>query len=136
MAAGPAVVEGGAAVFVLSVDQAPLEDLGVSLSVVDSGDFVAPGAAGDRTATIAKGDTSVSWSVATVDDGVDEADGSVTVTVERGGGYVVGSPSSVSVAVADDDVPTVTVTAGPDVVEGDLAEFTLSVEQAAVADRS
>ena len=130
----PDVEEGAAAVFSLSVDQAPLEDLVVALSVSEIGDFVASGGLGARAVTVAKGDTEVRFSVATVDDGVDEADGSVTATVEPGGGYVVGSPSSAVVKVADDDVPTVTVTAGSGVEEGAAAVFTLSVEQAALAD--
>ena len=46
---------------------------------------------------------SVSYSVATADDSVDEADGSVTVTLSSGNGYTVGSAGSASVAVADDD---------------------------------
>ncbi|MCY3806443.1 MAG: hypothetical protein OXG91_08130, partial [bacterium] len=51
-------------------------------------------------------------SVATVGDGADEADGSVTATVEAGQGYAVSSSkATASVAVADDDATTVALAA-------------------------
>ena len=134
--AGPDVEEGAAAVFSLSVDQAPLEDLAVALSVSEIGDFVASGGLGARTVTIAAGASSGVLRVLTVDDRVDEADGSVTAAVARGVGYSVGSPSSASVAVSDDDVPTVAVVAGPAVVEGTDPEavFTVRARQALLSD--
>ena len=51
--------------------------------------------------------------VSTADDGVDERDGSVTATVTRGGStYTIGSPSSQTVTVTDnDEPPTYTVSA-------------------------
>ena len=45
---------------------------------------------------------------ATVDDGKAEADGKYTVRLEPGAGYTLGTPSSATVRILDNDVPTVT----------------------------
>ncbi len=52
--------------------------------------------------------------LATTGDEVDEADGSVSVTVAAGDGYTVGDPASGTVAMRDDDapLPAMTVSAG------------------------
>ncbi len=101
------VTEGGAAAFTLTADRAPDADLTVTLSVAETGggDHVAAADEGPATATIAKGATEAVFSVATVDDDVDEPDGSVTVTLKDGGGYTV-SPSpgdAAAVTVSDND---------------------------------
>ncbi|MXW40390.1 MAG: hypothetical protein F4Z75_04425 [Synechococcus sp. SB0668_bin_15] len=66
----------------------------------------AAGATGSKTVTIPSSGTAT-YSVATVDDSTDEADGSVSVTVNTGNGYTVGSTATATVAVSDDD-PTTT----------------------------
>ncbi len=100
------VTEGGAAAFALTADRAPDADLTVTLSVAETGggDHVAAADEGPATAVIAKGATEAVFSVATVDDDVDEPDGSVTVTLKDGGGYTV-SPSqgAAAVTISDDD---------------------------------
>ena len=53
--------------------------------------------------TILAGETAATYSVTTQDDVIDEQDGSVTVEVTAGTGYTVGTASSASVAVNDDD---------------------------------
>ena len=58
---------------------------------------------GTKTVTIAANQTSADLTVPTQDDSADEADGSVTATVASGTGYTVGSPSTATVAVADND---------------------------------
>ena len=101
------VTEGGAAAFTITADRAPDADLTVTLSVAETGggDHVAAVDEGPATATIAKGATEAAFSVATVDDDVDEPDGSVTVTLKGGGGYTVPSPpgNAATVAVSDND---------------------------------
>ena len=78
---------------------------------------------------IAKGATEAVFSVATVDDDVDEPDGSVTVTLKDGGGYTVPSPpgNAAAVTVSDNDaaaLPSLSV-ADVTVKEGAWMEFTV-----------
>ncbi len=125
------VTEGGAAAFTLTADRAPDADLTVTLSVAETGDgdHLAAADEGSATAVIAKGATEAVFSVATVDDDVDEPDGSVTVTLKDGGGYTV-SPSpgnAAAVTVSDNDAavgPSLSV-ADVTVTEGAWMEFTL-----------
>ncbi len=125
------VTEGGAAAFTLTADRAPDADLTVTLSVAETGggDHVAAADEGPATAVIAKGATEAVFSVATVDDDVDEPDGSVTVTLKDGGGYTV-SPSpgdAAAVTVSDNDaaaLPSLSV-ADVTIKEGAWMEFTV-----------
>ena len=125
------VTEGGAAAFTLTADRAPDADLTVTLSVAETGggDHVAAADEGPATAVIAKGATEAIFSVATVDDDVDEPDGSVTVTLKDGGGYTVPSPpgNAAVVTVSDNDaaaLPSLSV-ADVTVKEGAWMEFTV-----------
>ncbi|MXW97108.1 MAG: hypothetical protein F4Z89_00655 [Acidimicrobiaceae bacterium] len=131
IAAGADVTEGTAASFTVTAAPAPEAALAVTVTVAQSGEYTA--GAGSRTVTVpATG--SVTFTVATTDDEVDEADGSVTATVAAGDGYTVGDASSATVAVADDDVPPptpeVTISAGADVTEGAAASFTVTAAPA------
>ena len=135
VAAGDAVTEGGDARFTLTAVPAPAADLTVRFTVDDGvgEDFVAPGEEGSKAAVIPAGAVSVAWTVATVDDQTDEADGAVTLTIQDSGGYVAGSPASATVPVKDDDDPVVTVSAGGAVTEGGDARFTLTAVRAPAA---
>ena len=133
VAAGADVVEGAAAMFTVSAVPVPSVPLEVSVSVSAVGDFGA--ATGVRSVTVpASG--SVSFSVATADDSVDEADGSVTATLAAGDGYGLGAARAASVGVADDDdpLPEVSVTAGSGATEGSAAVFTVSASSPTSAD--
>ncbi|WP_419840416.1 hypothetical protein [Candidatus Poriferisodalis sp.] len=121
--------EGSDAVFTLSAAPAPQADLDVTVEVTASGDFGA--AVGSRTVTISAGG-SATVTVATVDDSVDEADGSVTVTVQPGEGYTVGAVSSLSADVVDDDEPTGSLDDSSD-SDGDGAPQGYAVDPAVVA---
>ena len=130
-ATAASVTEGGAAAFTLTADRAPDADLTVTLSVAETGggDHVAAADEGPATATIAKGATEAVFSVATVDDDVDEPDGSVTVTLKDGGGYTVPSPpgNAAAVTVSDNDaaaLPSLSV-ADVTIEEGAWMEFTV-----------
>ena len=132
IAAGDGVTEGGSATFTLTADPAPSAPLDVSVTVATDGDYGI--AAGERTVTIPT-TGSYTLSLATAGDETDEADGSVSVTVDAGTGYTVGDASSGTVAIADDDsppasVPEVTITAGSGVTEGTAASFTLAADPA------
>ncbi len=105
---------------------APQAGVDVTVEVTASGDFGA--AVGSRTVTIGAGG-SAAVTVPTVDDSVDEADGSVTVTVQPGDGYTVGAVSSLSADVVDDDEPTGSLDDG----EGDAAPQGYTVDPGVVA---
>ena len=105
------VTEGGNAVFTLTADRAPDADLAVTLAVSETGDgdHVAAADEGPATATIPKDATEASFTVPTVNDGVDEPDGTVAVAVTACAGCTAGDPASASVEVKDDDVPVLPV---------------------------
>ena len=105
--AGMAVTEGTAAVFTISASPVPASNLTVNLTIAESAgsDFVASDDEDMKTVTIPASSGSVTYTVATEDDNMDESNGSVTVTVRDGTGYTVGSPSEASVMVNDNDVP-------------------------------
>ncbi len=111
IAAGGDVVEGASAVFTVSASPTPNVDVDVDVSVSAAGEWGVAG--GSRTVTIGAGAATATLRVPTVDDGVDEADGSVTVSLDAAGsdaGYTVsGSAGSAAVGVADDDVDPLTV---------------------------
>ena len=111
IAAGGAVTEGAAAGFTLKASRAPASDLGVSVTVSESGAFAQSSALGARTVTIEAGQTSAAFTVATVDDTADEADGAIAAALGSGSGYTVGATARATVAVADnDEAPPAAVT--------------------------
>ena len=126
--AGSGVTEGGNATFTLTASPAPTTALDVSVGVAQTGDYGA--STGSQTVSIPTSG-SYTLAVATVNDGVDEADGSVTATVSAGQGYTVSSTAgAATVAVADDDVPEISITGGSGVTEGGDATFTLTANPA------
>ncbi len=130
IAAGNGITEGGDATFTVTASPAPHRPLPVTVAVAQTGDWGA--ATGARTVTVGASG-SVTMTVATVDDTVDEPDGAVTAAVGAGSGYIVGAPGAASVTVADDDlppVPRVSVTSGGAVSEGGDAVFTISASPA------
>ena len=106
------VKEGRGALFKLTASPAPGVNLKVKLKIAEAAgsDFVAPGDEGAQTVTIGAGSPSATYTVDTVADRVDEPDGSVTVRVESGEGYTVGSTSSAAVAVEDNDARALVLT--------------------------
>ena len=118
------ITEGGNASFTISASPAPAASLSVSVSVTQSGDFgVTTGA---RTVSIPTSGT-YTLTVATTNDSADEADGSVTATVNT----VSSSASAAMVAVSDNDdppvvTPVITIAAGSAVTEGSDATFTVT----------
>ncbi|MDE2837975.1 MAG: hypothetical protein OXL97_10790, partial [Chloroflexota bacterium] len=106
---GSGITEGGSASFTVSASPAPSANLDVKVTVTQSGDYGAT--TGQRTVTIPTSG-SVTFTVGTTDDSADEADGSVTATVDAGSGYTVSSShGAATVSVADnDDTPRISVT--------------------------
>ncbi|MYA49371.1 MAG: fibronectin type III domain-containing protein, partial [Chloroflexi bacterium] len=83
---GAGITEGGDAVFTVTASPAPAANLDVSVTVSQSGDYGAT--TGQRTVTVSTSGI-VSFAVGTADDSADEADGSVTATVDAGSDYTV-----------------------------------------------
>ena len=123
--AGNGITEGGSASFTITASPAPASPITVKVGVSESGDFGANGAA-----TVTVSGATATYTVTTTDDNADEADGSVTATLQAGSGYTVGSQSSATVVVSDNDVPEVSITAGNGITEGGTASFTITASPA------
>ncbi len=132
--AGAGVTEGGDATFDLTASPAPAANLDVSVTVSQSGDYGAT--TGQQTVTIPT-TGSVTLTVGTTNDGADEADGSVTATLDTpaaDAGYTVSSSQgAATVSVADDDTPEVSIVSGSGVTEGGDATFTITANPAPAA---
>ena len=124
IAAGVDITEGSQATFTLTASPAPTQSLSVSVTPSQSGAYGVGSTA--KTVTIGTtGTATVTFS--TSNDSVDEADGSVTATVDNGTGHTVSSSqSSATLAVADDDVPELSIASDGDVTEGSAASFTIT----------
>ncbi len=111
VAAGGDVSEGGGAVFTLIADPPPTAGLDVAVMVSSQGDWGA--AVGSQTVSFAADAATATLTIPTVDDGVDEADGSVSVSLDApavDAGYTISAvQGTATVAVSDDDVDPLTV---------------------------
>ena len=122
------VIEGSGASFTITADPTPHQSLPVTLDIASTGQYGV--SAGSRTVNIPTSG-SATFSVDTSGDSTYEADGSVTATIQSGNDYTVGSNSSASVDVADDDGPVLTITNGGDVTEGQTVSFTIRASKTA-----
>ncbi len=102
--AGNNITEGGNATFTITASPAPASTLTANISVSQRGDYAASGTTGAKTVAIPTAG-SASYSVTTIDDSVDEPDGSITLTLNAGSGYRLSAQASASVGVSDDDLP-------------------------------
>ena len=140
--AGAAAVEGMAAKFTVRSSATSTRSLRVNLSAAQSGSFVAGAELGaGKSVVIPAGETSATYSVPTLSDGVDEANGAVTLTVASGTGYSVSSSAgSASVTVTDDDSTTVILASSDTTAtEGSTTEtgaFTVTLGRALVSGES
>ena len=132
-----AITEGGVAAFTVTADRAPDADLAVTLAVSEAAgsDFVAAGDEGPAAVTIPKGGTEAAFTVTTVDDAVDEPDGTVTVMLAVGDGYTLGASASAAVPVADNDaapaLPVVSLGDDLEVPEHGVFAFRVTLSAAA-----
>ena len=127
LAGGDPIVEGASAQFTLTRD-GTLIPLPVSIAVTQVGEFIA--GTDQTTASFdANADTLV-VAVPTADDDMDEAAGSITLTVQAGGTtYATVAPASATVTVTDNDLPTLTIAAvDMEVTEGGQAQFQVTRE--------
>ena len=95
--------EGDNVTFTITATPPPTAELPVSVTVTTVGDYGI--STGSQTVTIPTSG-SATLTLSTTDDEVDENDGSVTVTLEAGTGYTVGTRSSGTVPITDNDVTT------------------------------
>ena len=126
---GSAVTEGTAASFTVSASPNVSGTVALSYTVAQTGDFVAAGDIGTTSVSFTGGTGTIT--IATVGDSADEANGSVTVTLNAGSGYTLSDTKTATVTVNDDDVPELTITAGSAVTEGTAASFTVSASPSA-----
>ena len=134
IAAGTAITEGGDATFTITATPTPSADLNVTVEVSQSGEYASTGA---QTVTIPTTGTQT-LTITTTDDANDEPDGSVTATISSGTGYTISSSAiAATVAVSDDDVPTlpeISIVADGGVTEGTDASYTLTATPKPAAD--
>ncbi len=95
------VTEGAPASFTVTADPAPVEPITVSLTLTAQGDFTSADATGTQTLTLRRATTS--FMTATLNDFIDEADGSITLTLQAADGYSLSPNPSATVEIHDDD---------------------------------
>ena len=91
------------AFFFITTDDTTTSDITVNYSVSETGDMVAASDEGNSQEDLNAGSGNASIQVTIQSDTVAEPDSTVTVTLQTGPGYLVGSPSSASTTVADND---------------------------------
>ena len=120
------IEEGEEALFTLDASPRPAAPMQVTVDISQTGAFAAPGQTGRRTVTVDSSGRGRVW-VATADDNRNEATGAIRATLVSGPGYRVDwDYGSASTEVTDNDLPAISIRAGPRVGEGGTATFTLS----------
>ena len=124
------IVEGVTATITLTSNQiVPTAGLVVSYQKSQTGDFFATSFVGNDTGTILTGETTKDINFVTHDDNIDEPDGSFTITLNSSINYTIGSTSSVTVNVTDNDdsLPVFSITpVANSVEEASSAQFRLT----------
>ncbi|MCY3843223.1 MAG: hypothetical protein OXH69_06730, partial [Acidobacteria bacterium] len=132
------VDEGEAATFTISADPAPTEDTELTLDVAEVGVgrlLHKRRDRGERSFTFPADETSATLSLATRENDQDEGDeGTLSVTIKEGDGYLVASDAASASLVVADDEPTRVTLAGADTgfTEGDttsVAKVTLTLSR-------
>ena len=132
---GTSATEGAALVFTVRADRAPAAELTVNVTVTETGSVLA--AVVPEAVTISAGDTEASLTVNTVDDSDVENSSTVTVTLDAGTGYALGTPASAAVTVFDNDssAPRVSIRAvASSVTEGSPIQFRVTATPAPQAE--
>ena len=128
------ITAGTDATFRVTLDRAaPAGGLTISVRVTERESYIADPA--PETVFIVAGATTVTLTVLTEDDSIDEPDGSITVTINIGTRYTVGTPNRAMVTVTDDDVLLASITAADPttITEGTAATFKVTLSSAAPA---
>ena len=120
------VAEGAAASFTVSLDRAAPATLSVAVSVVDAGGVLS--GAAPTSVAFAEGDNSKTLTLPTQDDNVIKTTSTVMVSLVTGSGYTLGTTTSASVSVEDNDTATWTASAQPaEIAEGGSSTITVAV---------
>ena len=102
----------------------------VNLKVSEIADFMLASEEGTKMVTINANQGSATYTVSINDDNIDESNGTVIVEVINGTGYTVGSSSSASVIIFDDDPTTVTLAGtASDIDEGTDKTITITLSR-------
>ena len=125
ISAGSDVFEGSDATFTITANPPPSGTLLVWLDITEVGDYdVDPDGVHSINMTTSG---SYTLTLGTTGDDVDEADGSVKVAISARPKYTVSATAgSANVAIADDDVPEISIAVVADIIEGANAMFTLA----------
>ena len=100
-ASATSITEGTAATFTITATPAPTTALTVNVSITETGNTLS----GTPPSTVTISTNQTTLTVATNDDNVDEEASAITAALQAGTGYTVGTPSSASVTVDDNDLP-------------------------------
>lgn len=115
--ANPAsVTEGTDATFTITADPRPATALTVNVNVTQTGSVIS--GTPPSTVTFNANQTTATLRVATDDDNVRESAGTVMAQITSGVGYTVGTPSSASVTVNDNDTPPNSPATGAPIIIG------------------
>ena len=119
------ITEGTDATFTITANPRPTTALKVRVNVTQTGSVLR--GTPPSTVTFPANQTTATLTVATHDDNVDEIASEVTAQIQGGTGYTVGTPSSATVTVNDNDIPQMTITANrASITEGTDATFTIT----------
>ena len=120
------VAEGATVSFTISLNRAAPTALSVAVSVADTGGVlsgIAP-----RSVAFATSDNSKTITLPSRDDNAIKTASTVTVSLATGSGYTLGTATSASVSVTDNDTAVWTVSAQPtEIAEGGSSTITLAV---------
>ena len=116
--------EGEDAVFTLISSIAKSEDLVIDLDV-DSSSYIFGSVSDYDQVIIPAGETIVLHVVETDDDLIDEADGSISITLEESATYEIDPNASAATITILDNDPLVWITAAEPITEGENAVFTV-----------
>ncbi|MBD2100137.1 Calx-beta domain-containing protein [Leptolyngbya sp. FACHB-261] len=124
--------------FFITLDKPATEDLTIGYVVTGTAQPGADYQPLSGSVTIAKGQTQTKVLVNPIDDPLIEATETVIATLQPGTGYQMGSNSTATVTIADNDLPAATIVASdPSSAEpADTGEFIISFDQPALKDLS
>ncbi|MGI9251895.1 MAG: Calx-beta domain-containing protein, partial [Pseudohongiellaceae bacterium] len=124
----PTVNEGAPALFAVSVDAPMTGSLTVAVSLSQTGNYFTPGQASTTMVTVLSNGRSSSFQVPTLDDDIDEDFGRIVATIQAmPDDYDLGTPTSATITVRDNDAATVSITpVSTSVRESGSATFTIS----------
>ena len=120
------VAEGATVSFTISLNRAAPTALSVAVSVADTGGVLSGTA--PRSVAFATSDNSKTITLPTRDDNAIKTASTVTVSLATGSGYTLGTATSASVLVTDNDTAVWRVSAQPtEIAEGGSSTITLAV---------